>query len=217
MNQYQLVIFDWDGTLMDSTRDIVRAIQAASADLGLPVPDDTRASWVIGLSLPQALAHAVPDLTERDRARFLERYQYHYLTRDSKLTLFEGVNEMLTELGQRDVLLAVATGKSRAGLNRALEYSGLAPHFATTRCADETFGKPHPAMLHEILDVLDMPVGTAVMVGDTSHDLNMAANASMAGLGVTYGAHSEEELRSHPHTHLVSDLAALRNWLSERT
>lgn len=217
MSKYGLVIFDWDGTLMDSTRDITRAIQAASADLGLPVPDDARASWVIGLSLQQALEHAVPDLTQTDRERFLDRYKAHYLARDAELRLFDGVIDMLESLEQRGVMLAVATGKSRVGLNRSLQASGLGRYFATTRCADETFSKPHPAMLHEIMDELGAQADSVVMVGDTSHDLNMAANANVHGLGVTYGAHPEDELRSHPHQEILSDLDSLHQWLIQRT
>lgn len=216
MSQYELVIFDWDGTLMDSTPDITRAIQAASADLGLPVPDDERASWVIGLSLQQALDHAVPDLTERDRQRFLDRYRYHYLARDSELKLFDGVIALLENLSSKGAMLAVATGKSRVGLNRAFGASGIASYFAATRCADETFGKPHPGMLLELMDELCVDPEKVVMIGDTSHDLTMAANASVHGLGVTYGAHSVEELRKHPHEALAHNVADLSQWLLPR-
>jgi len=216
MSRYQMIVFDWDGTLMDSTRDITRAIQAASADLGLPVPDDERASWVIGLSLQQALDHAVPGLSDRDRAKFLERYRYHYLRRDTELQLFEGVEELLDSLACRGVLLAVATGKSRLGLNRALQGSPIASYFSATRCADETFSKPHPAMLLELMDELYVEPEKVLMVGDTSHDLNMAANAKVHGLGVTYGAHSVDELKRHPHEALADDIATLQDWLIQR-
>jgi len=216
MSQYELVIFDWDGTLMDSTRDITRAIQAASADLGLAVPDEERASWVIGLSLQQALEHAVPDLTERDRKQFLERYRYHYLMRDSELKLFDGVTEMLESLVGRGVMLAVATGKSRVGLDRAFKASGIERYFASSSCADETFGKPHPGMLLDLMDELCVAPEKVVMIGDTSHDLNMAANACVHGLGVTYGAHSEQELRRHPHQAILSGTDTVHQWLVQR-
>jgi phosphoglycolate phosphatase len=217
MSHYQVVVFDWDGTLMDSTRDIVRAMQAASVDVGLTVPDDRQASWVIGLSLDQALMHAVPDLTEEKRPEFLERYRFHYLKRDPALVLFEGVLPMLQALKDRGVELAVATGKSRVGLNRALAATGLAPYFSVTRCADETFGKPHPGMLLEIMSELGARPDSLVMVGDTSHDLSMAANAGVHGLGVSYGAHPEEELRQHPHQAVLADILSVEQWLAPRT
>ena len=217
MSQYQLVVFDWDGTLMDSTADITRAIQAASADLGLPVPSDEQASWVIGLSLKQALKHAVPDLRESDVKKFIERYQHHFFRKDPEMTLFDGVIPMLEALANQNVLLAVATGKSRRGLDRALARGDLGHWFAATRCADETAGKPHPAMLFEILNELGLKAESAVMVGDTSHDLTMAANASMAGLGVTYGAHPESELNQISNVGLVTSLPELQTWLLERS
>lgn len=217
MSRYQVVVFDWDGTLMDSTREIVRAMQAACADVGLPVPDDGRASWVIGLSLDRALAHVAPDLTPELEPQFMARYRHHYLRRDPELRLFEGVVPMLDRLRAAGVELAVATGKSRVGLNRALESTGLGDYFSVTRCADETFGKPHPGMLLEIMDELSVMPDSVLMVGDTSHDLNMAANARVHGLGVSYGAHPEQELRRHPHQDVLHSVISVQQWLSERT
>ena len=214
---YSVVIFDWDGTLMDSTRSIVTAIQGACRDLELDVPTDAQAAWVIGLSLDQALKAAVPDLKKSMEKIFLERYRYHYLLGDTKLQLFGGVTEMLDDLQARGVTLAVATGKSRVGLNRALDATALHHRFAATRCADETFGKPHPAMLHELMDELVVDPTQVVMVGDTSHDLNMAANAGVHGLGVTYGAHPEDELLACAPHGIVHDVAGLHRWLANRT
>lgn len=216
-SQYSVVIFDWDGTLMDSTRDIVTAIQGACRDLELRVPTDAQAAWVIGLSLDQALRAVVPDLKKSMEKLFLERYRYHYLLSDKKLQLFQGVTEMLDDLGSRGVTLAVATGKSRVGLNRALDATSLHHRFAATRCADETFGKPHPAMLHELMDELVVDPEQVIMVGDTSHDLNMASNAGVHGLGVTYGAHPEDELRQCAHHAIVHDVPSLHRWLRDRT
>lgn len=214
---YSVVIFDWDGTLMDSTRDIVTAIQGACRDLELPVPTDAQAAWVIGLSLDEALKAAVPDLKKSMERIFLERYRHHYLLGDKSLRLFDGVSGMLDDLNARGVTLAVATGKSRVGLNRALDSTALHRRFAATRCADETFGKPHPAMLHELMDELLVEPAQVVMVGDTSHDLRMAANAGVHGLGVTYGAHPEDELRACAHQDIVRDVPSLHRWLVERT
>jgi phosphoglycolate phosphatase len=213
---YSLVVFDWDGTLMDSTHSIVAAIQAACRDLELPVPSASQASWVIGLSLESALRRAVPDLTNAMLPRFLERYRVHYLLRDPELKLFDGVREMLAELAARDVRMAVATGKSRVGLNRALAASGLVDVFQATRCADETFSKPNPTMLHEIMDEIGVAADSVVMIGDTSHDLQMASNARVHGVGVAYGAHTRQELEAEKSQAVLESVPGLREWLMDR-
>jgi len=214
--KYSLVVFDWDGTLMDSTHSIVAAIQAACRDLNLPVPASESASWVIGLSLESALRSAVPDLTDKDVPAFLERYRIHYLLRDPELRLFDGAGELLASLAGMGVLLAVATGKSRVGLDRALKATGLISAFDGTRCADETFSKPHPAMLLELMDTLNVEPSRVVMIGDTSHDLQMAANAGVDAVAVTYGAHSVAELRGCSPAGLVNNVSELREWLMPR-
>jgi len=216
MSRYELVVFDWDGTLMDSTGGIVSAIQAASRDMGFDVPDDRRAAWVIGLSLEQALAHVAPKMTASEQAKYLERYRYHYLAKDAELRVFDGVIPMLDGLSAQGSMLAVATGKSRVGLDRVLKATGLGHYFAVTRCADETHGKPHPRMLLEIMADLATPAEAAIMVGDTSHDLGMAANAGMHGLGVSYGAHPENELKQCPHMEVVSNVSDMHDWLKPR-
>jgi len=213
---YTLAVFDWDGTLMDSTHDIVAAICAASRDLGLPVPTPEQARRVIGLPLGAALQQAVPQLTVEQQPQFINRYRQHYLTRDPQLRLFDGVAPLLDELRARHVQLAVATGKSRAGLNRALAATGLADHFATTRSSDETHGKPNPAMLHEIMDELMVAPEEVIMVGDTTHDLQMANNAHVHSLAVTYGAHEKSDLLACTPQALVPDVAGLRAWLLAR-
>lgn len=216
MSSYSLVVFDWDGTLMDSTHGIVSAIQGACRDLELPVPSASEASWVIGLSLESALRRAVPQLTQALLPRFLERYRTHYLLRDPDLQLFDGIEALLAELAERDVRLAVATGKSRVGLNRVLAATGLRDRFDATRTADETFSKPHPAMLQELMEELNVEPERVVMVGDTSHDLNMATNAGVHAVGVTYGAHSPQELLGCTPQAVVDDVAALRAWILPR-
>ncbi|AMH06280.1 HAD family hydrolase [Achromobacter xylosoxidans] len=214
---YSLVVFDWDGTLMDSTHSIVAAIQGACRDLELPVPSASDASWVIGLSLESALRRAVPQLTQAMLPRFLERYRTHYLLRDPELRLFDGIPELLKALAERDVRLAVATGKSRVGLTRALVATGLGPMFDATRTADETFSKPHPAMLHELMSELDVDPARVVMVGDTSHDMQMATNAGVHGLGVTYGAHTLKELEGCGPQAVLESVPLVRDWLLSRT
>lgn len=213
---YSLVIFDWDGTLMDSTPSIVAAIQGACRDLALPVPTDDAAAWVIGLSLHDALHKAVPSLTAAELPRFLERYKFHYLTRDPLLRLFNGIAPLFDELAAMPIQLAVATGKSRVGLERGLDASGLRRFFHGTRTADETFSKPHPAMLQELMRELDVAPEQTLMIGDTSHDLNMARHAGTASLGVTYGAHSVEELEACSPSGLVDTVSELRAWLLPR-
>lgn len=211
--RFDLIVFDWDGTLLDSAAAIVRAIQSASEDLGVPVPTDRQARQVIGLGLETALKQAVPELPEAAYPHMVERYRHHYLGRDHELTLFDGVEEMLDALRQQGHLLAVATGKSRLGLNRALQHSGLADYFLATRCADECISKPNPQMLLEILEELGERPENAVMIGDTSHDLNMANNAGVAGVGVLYGAHLPEDLHACQPVACFDSVPALSTWL----
>jgi len=213
--QFDLIVFDWDGTLMDSTAHITRSIQAACRDLGVPVPGDEAASYVIGLGLREALQMAVPTLDPADYPRLVERYRVHYLTKEPATQLFAGVREMLTELRDLGFLLGVATGKSRVGLNRALADARLTSLFDGTRCADETFSKPHPAMLHELTRELGQDAGRTVMIGDTTHDLQMALNAGIAGVGVGYGAHAAGSLEALSPRYVAPDVAALAFWLRE--
>jgi phosphoglycolate phosphatase len=213
--QFDLIVFDWDGTLMDSTATIVTCIQEAARDLGLPVPDEKQASYVIGLGLQDAMEAVLPGLDARHYPHMVERYRYHYLSKDNGLTLFDGVRDMLAELSQHGYFLAVATGKSRVGLNRALDAANLLSVFDATRCADETFSKPHPAMLHELTRELGQEMRRTVMIGDTTHDLQMAINADAAGIGVHYGAHTAPELQALNPMFVASSVSELRAWLNE--
>ncbi|SDV50971.1 HAD-IA family hydrolase [Chitinasiproducens palmae] len=211
--RFDLIIFDWDGTLSDSTAHITYSIQAACRDLRLPVPGDDAASYVIGLGLRDALQSVTPTLDPADYPKLAERYRYHYLTGEPQLALFAGAREMLQALRQQGYFLAVATGKSRVGLNRALDTARIGPFFDATRCADETFSKPHPAMLHELTRELGQDVGRSVMIGDTTHDLRMAENARMAGIAVTYGAHPRSALDECAPIFSADSIAALAGWL----
>lgn len=213
--QFDLIVFDWDGTLMDSTATIVKCIQAAARDLGMEVPSREAASHVIGLSLEQAMHTALPSLDPKHYPAVVERYRYHYLAQDQELVLFDGVPEMLADLAGQGYFLAVATGKSRAGLNRVLRAMDLVALFDATRCADETFSKPHPAMLLELTEELGQDMERTLMIGDTTHDLQMAVNAGAAGIGVRYGAHPEEQLRSLNPLFVADSTADLHAWLSE--
>lgn len=213
--QFDLIVFDWDGTLMDSTATIVASMQAAARDLGLPVPNDRAASYVIGLGLQEAMQAVLPDLDPKSYPRMVERYRYHYLSQDQTLTLFDGVTEMLEDLSAQGYFLAVATGKSRVGLNRALSTAKLMSVFDATRCADETFSKPHPAMLQEITRELGQDMRRTVMIGDTTHDLLMAGNAGAAAIGVHYGAHPRTELEAMSPMFGANSIIHLHAWLNE--
>jgi phosphoglycolate phosphatase len=213
--QFDLIVFDWDGTLMDSTATIVRCIQAAARDLKLPVPRDDKAAHVIGLGLHEAMQAVLPEIDPSWYPRMVERYRYHFLSRDHELVLFPGVQDMLQELSQDGYFLAVATGKSRVGLNRAMNDVKLLSMFDATRCADETFSKPHPAMLQELTRELGQDMRRTVMIGDTSHDLLMANNAGAAGVAVQYGAHPIEQLNACNPLYSAATVAELHQWLSE--
>ena len=213
--RFALLVFDWDGTLMDSAAAIVASIQESCRDLGLPVPARERASHVIGLGLKDALSYAVPDLPVSDYGKLVERYRHHFLARDPDIELFPGVREMLSELKQQGHLLAVATGKSRAGLQRVLEATRLKPYFDASRCADETRSKPHPAMLEELMSELDIAPEAMLMIGDTAHDLQMAVSAGVAGLAVSYGAHPRENLMTFNPLACIDTPQELAPWLKQ--
>jgi phosphoglycolate phosphatase len=211
--RYDLIVFDWDGTVMDSTAVIAGSIQAACRDLGLTIPDDETARHVIGLGLDQALRYAVPDMPEEMRPDLIARYKYHFLAQDEAISLFEGARETIAELHDAGYRLGVATGKSRAGLNRAMESTGMKSFFHATRTADQTFSKPDPAMLLELMEELDSIAGRTLMVGDTTHDLLMAQNAKVDVVAVGHGAHTPEQLQELNPLALTSDFAELRAWL----
>ena len=212
--QYDLLIFDWDGTLMDSAAVIVDSIQRACEDIGQPVPSDRASRQIIGLGLVQALQTLLPALPDDAYPQLVERYRHHYLGRDDQLPLFEGVASGIRQLHANGFQLAVATGKSRHGLSRALETSGLGAWFAATRCADQTHSKPHPAMVLELIAELDADPARTLVIGDTSHDLLMASNAGVASLGVTYGAHEADDLHPHAPLALMDSFSEVHAWLN---
>lgn len=209
----KVIVFDWDGTLVNSTRTIVIAMQLAAADIGLPVPSSDQAAHVIGLGLHDALRLAVPELTGELLPRYVERYRHHYMSRDAQLGAFEGIEALLDELSERGVSLAVATGKSRLGLDRALDQFDWRRRFVATRCADQGEPKPHPWMLEDLAQELMLETGDLLMVGDTSHDLGMARRAGSAAIGVTWGAHPRSSLEAEPALALVDTMVELRNAL----
>lgn len=212
--RYDLIVFDWDGTLFDSTALIVRAIQAACRDLGAPVPSDEAAAHVIGLGLQDALQHAVPDLPVDLYPELGRRYRQHYFASHDQVTLFAGVPELLAGLRERNHWLAVATGKNRHGLNEALRISGLAGSFDATRTADETRSKPHPQMLQELMREFGTDPERTLMIGDTTHDLQLAANAGTDAVAVAYGAHPPEQLGDLRPLTIAHSVLELQDWLA---
>lgn len=213
--QFDLLVFDWDGTLMDSAGAIAFSIQAASRDVGLPVPGDSEARHIIGLGLNEAIAALFPELPHSDYGALVERYRHYYLSQDTEILLFAGAAETLAALHEEGFLLAVATGKGRRGLDRVFEQTGLGQYFHTSRCADECFSKPHPGMLLEIMDELGVPQAKTLMIGDTSHDLQMASNAGVSAVGVSYGAHPREGLLALSPLVCADDFGELSRWLSD--
>ncbi len=213
--RFDLIAFDWDGTLYDSTRVIIRCIQEAVVDVGGARPSESDAAWVIGLGLVQALAHAAPDVP-RERYRELgARYRYHYLQHQNDVVLFEGVLPLLDELRARGHKLVVATGKSRAGLDEALASVALAGCFDGSRTADETHSKPDPRMLIELMDEHGAVPERTLMIGDTTHDLQLALNAGSASVAVSYGAHQPAGLAALQPLYIAHSVTQLRDWLRE--
>jgi phosphoglycolate phosphatase len=211
--RFDLVVFDWDGTLADSTTVIAESLQRACEDLGCSVPGDVEARYVIGLGLSDALAHIAPDLDVDRHPELSARYRDHFLRREPHIPLFDGARELLEALHGTGHRLAVATGKTRKGLDRALEFHRIEHLFDATRCADEGRPKPHPDMLAHLLDVLRVPAERTLMVGDTTHDLTMAAAAGVPAVAMTHGAHDEDRLAGVPTLATFPRLSLLTAWL----
>lgn len=210
---FDLIVFDWDGTLFDSTGIITRCIQAAVRDVGGTVPSDAAASHVIGLGLMQALAYAAPDVPKEKYPELGARYRHHYMAHHDDISLFDGVLLMLGELKTRQHWLAVATGKSRQGLNAALKAVELQGVFDASRTADQTAGKPDPRMLHELMQEFGAEPSRVLMIGDTTHDLQMAVNAGCASVGVSYGAHQAEAFEALQPRFIAHSVTELGVWL----
>ena len=213
--RFKLIVFDWDGTLMDSAPAIVAALQAASGDLGFEPPSDERARHIIGLGLQDALREALPALDPLRYREMAERYRYHYLSHDQELMLFAGAFELVRALGEAGFLLAVATGKTRHGLERAFAGSGLGPYFDASRCADECHSKPDPQMLLELMGKFALAPEDTLMIGDTTHDLLMARNARVPALAVAYGAHPRASLEAEAPLLCAESIAEVHAWLMQ--
>jgi phosphoglycolate phosphatase len=210
VNPPRLYVFDWDGTLIDSVSRIVGCLRLAAGDVGLPLRSDAEYGDVIGLGLPQAIAALYPEAGEADALAYRDRYADRFIAADAEPSgFFEGALETLDVLKSRGHLLAVATGKSRRGLDRVMSRHGLTGFFHATRCADETASKPEPLMLHQIFAELGVPPAESLMVGDTEFDLEMAARAGARSMGVSYGVHSCERLLRHRPERIISAIPEL--------
>jgi phosphoglycolate phosphatase len=212
-SRFDLVVFDWDGTLFDSTALIARCIQNACADVGAPVPSQSDAAYVIGLGLQDALRHVAPDLPEARYPELGLRYRHHYFASQHELSLFPGTLPMLQALKARNHRLAVATGKGRRGLDDALAHSQLQGLFDSTRTADETASKPDPLMLHELMRELGVQPARTLMIGDTTHDLLLARNAGTPSVAVSFGAHEHEAFAEFGPLHIAHSTRELHDWL----
>ncbi|MFQ1648504.1 HAD-IA family hydrolase [Aeromonas veronii] len=220
MQDIRLAIFDWDGTLMDSVGRIVACVQGATRDCDLAVPAPSQIQQIIGLSLDVAMSRLFPlrsdsgtAMDERQIATLIERYRHHYLHDATPSPLFTGAGELLHDWRSRGLQLAVATGKSRRGLDRVLDETGLRPLFVTSRGADEARSKPDPLMLEQILDELGLSPRQAVMIGDSVHDMAMAEAIAMPRIGITWGVDSRDALSRHGPVAVVDSMAALRGLL----
>ncbi|MDO8699485.1 MAG: HAD-IA family hydrolase [Rhodoferax sp.] len=211
--QFDLIAFDWDGTLFDSTAIITRCIQNAVRDVGGVVPSDRNAAYVIGMGLMEALAHAAPDVPVDRYPELGARYRHHYMAHQNDISLFEGVLGMLADLKSSQHFLAVATGKSRHGLDEALQAVELHGMFDGSRTADETAGKPHPRMLQELMREFGVDPARTLMIGDTTHDLQMALNAGCPSVGVSYGAHEPEAFHVLNPRFVAHSVRELHDWL----
>ena len=212
--RFRAIVFDWDGTLADSTALIAGSLQRACAAIGCAVPSDADARFVIGLGLADALAHVAPGLDVARLRALTMHYRRHYLDAEATIPLFDGASALLEALDAAGFLLGVATGKTRAGLDRAIAAHGLGGRFHATRCADEGYPKPHPDMLLALMDRLGVQPVETLMIGDTTHDLDLARNAGARAVAVAYGAHDVEGLQSREPLALVHSIAELRGWLA---
>lgn len=211
--RYRLIAFDWDGTLHDSVAHIAASVRGAATDIGLAAPTEADARHIIGLGLGDAMRHLFPALPEARYPELVERYRHRFLAADAPAALFDGADEALAQLDARGHLLAVATGKSRAGLDHVLGLTGLRGRFHATRCADEGLPKPNPDMLHALMRITGVDASEVLMVGDTTHDLDMAHSAGVDALAVTYGAHPAAALVAAAPCAVVDSPQAAWAWL----
>jgi phosphoglycolate phosphatase len=211
--QFDLIVWDWDGTLADSTGMITKAVVDAAEQVGLPKLDPAAARNIIGLGLKESIHALFGDIPADKAQQLAQQYTANYYAGESEIPLFDGAKETIIELNRRGFKLAVATGKGRRGLNLALKHCGLTPYFHETRTVDECFSKPHPQMLDELMDILVTRPERTLMIGDTSYDLQMAQNAGVPAAAVTFGAQSRDKLLSYNPVQMFDEFKDLSTWL----
>jgi len=213
--RYELLIFDWDGTLMDSERKIINCFHAAIEDVKLEPLADDHIRGVIGLGLKEAMDVLLPAHDDDTRNQVSEAYREHFLHKDqTEMPMFPGVVDGVKQLHQQGYKLAVATGKARRGLTRVLTGHELEHVFHATRCADEAVSKPHPLMLEQILEQVGIDTDKALMIGDSTFDLEMATNAGMDSLAVSYGVQSCDRLLEHKPIGCIHTFEEIHDWLN---
>ncbi|MGK0273238.1 MAG: phosphoglycolate phosphatase [Cocleimonas sp.] len=218
MSKYSLLVFDWDGTLIDSKAQIVNCMQATILSLSLDERSDKQISDIIGLGLEEAIRSLYPDISNEYIQKSTQTYREHYLTKDKTLSpLFDGTIQVLDDLKASGFDLAIATGKSRRGLNKGLIDTGLEGFFPVTRCADETRSKPHPQMLEEILVDHNVEPNNTLMIGDSEYDLQLANNTKVDALAVSYGVHGLMRLLKQGPVGFIDDIKQLPQWLNDHT
>ncbi len=210
---FDLIVFDWDGTLVDSTAHIAVSLQRSCVDLGIAAPSDSSARYVIGLGFEDAIRHVAPDLPASRYPELVNRYRVHYVSGEETVVMFPGVTRGLRELRAGGHLIAIATGKSRRGLDRALALTSLDQYTDASRCADEGFAKPHPGMLLWLMQELAVAPARTLMVGDTTHDLQMARSAGVSAVAATYGAHSRDMLEEHEPVACLASFKEFLQWM----
>lgn len=210
----KLIVFDWDGTLMDSVAHIVSCLQNAINELSLEPKTDTEVKNIIGLGLREALLALYPQATELELTALVDRYREHFFDQQAEPSeLFLGARELIQELDSADYYLAVATGKGRNGLDKVLTETGMGQYFPITRCADEAHSKPHPQMMLDIIEYYGVDANEAIMIGDTEYDLKMASNATAHSVAVTYGVHEKQRLLDCNPLTCLDSLQDLHQWL----
>ncbi|MFW5426667.1 MAG: HAD-IA family hydrolase [Methylophagaceae bacterium] len=213
MSQYELIVFDWDGTLMDSTGHIVNCMQQAIKQLSMPPLDDNAISHIIGLGLTEAALELYPDASDKVIQQLANTYKQVWLTSSFDPLLFDNAFSLIQQLSEKEYFLGIATGKSRRGLDKVLQSTALSDFFHATRCADECHSKPHSQMLEELIDYCGVDPKATLMIGDTEYDLQMAHNAGANSLAVSHGAHSSKLLQACKPIDIVDNLFQVQQWL----
>jgi phosphoglycolate phosphatase len=215
VRQFDLIVWDWDGTIADSTGMITQALIKAAAEAGLPALSEARARSIIGLGLRESIEVLFGDIPNFQAQALITHYNQHYYAAENTILLFSGIAETIASIARKGCKQAVATGKGRRGLNTALQQSGLAKYFSATKTVDECFSKPHPQMLDELMDELVVMPERTLMIGDSQYDMQMGKNAGVITAAVTYGSQTATHLQQYSPNYMFNDVTTLSAWLLE--